>query len=118
MAARRVVTEMANEVGFGTLDRTKIVTAASELARNTVLHGRGGVMQVEMVREGIRAGLRLTFDDTGPGIADLGLAMQDGYSTGKGMGLGLPGARRLCSEFALTTSVGVGTTVTVVRWKP
>ena len=118
VAARRAVSDWAREIGLGTLDRTKIVTAASELARNTVLHGHGGVMQLELVREGARVGLRLTFDDTGPGIVDTELAMQDGYSTGKGMGLGLPGARRLCSEFALTTQVGVGTSVTIVRWKP
>ena len=118
VAARRGVTEWAGEIGFSILDRTKVVTAASELARNTVLHGRGGVMCLEIVRDGSRQGLRLTFEDHGPGIADIDRALEDGYSTGGGMGLGLPGARRLASEFALTSTAGVGTCVTIVRWKP
>jgi serine/threonine-protein kinase RsbT len=116
--ARRGVTEWAREIGLTVLDRTKVVTAASELARNTVLHGGGGVMCLEMVRDGTRQGLRLTFEDQGPGIADIDRALEDGYSTGGGMGLGLPGARRLVNEFELTSTVGVGTCVTVVRWKP
>lgn len=116
-AARRGVTEWAREIGLTVLDRTKVVTAASELARNTVLHGGGGVMCLEIVRDGIRQGLRLTFEDQGPGIADIDRALEDGYSTGGGMGLGLPGARRLVNEFALTSTQGVGTRVTVLRWK-
>lgn len=118
VAARRGVTEWAGEIGLSILDRTKVVTAASELARNTVLHGRGGVMCLEIVRDGSRQGLRLTFEDQGPGIADIDRALEDGYSTAGGMGLGLPGARRLASEFALTSTAGVGTCVTIVRWKP
>jgi serine/threonine-protein kinase RsbT len=117
-AARRGVTEWAREIGLSILDRTKVVTAASELARNTVVYGRGGVMSLEIVRDGSRQGLRLTFEDQGPGIADVDRALEDGYSTGGGMGLGLPGARRLVNEFALTSTEGVGTRVTVVRWKP
>jgi serine/threonine-protein kinase RsbT len=116
-AARRGVTDWAREIGFTVLDRTKVVTAASELARNTVIHGGGGVMSLEIVRDGSRQGLRLTFEDRGPGIADVDRALEDGYSTGGGMGLGLPGARRLVNEFALTSTEGVGTRVTVVRWK-
>jgi serine/threonine-protein kinase RsbT len=117
VAARRGVTDWAQEIGLSTLDRTKVVTAASELARNTVLHGRGGVMCLEIVRDGNRQGLRLTFEDQGPGIADIDRALEDGYSTGGGLGLGLPGARRLSNEFALTSTEGVGTCVTIVRWK-
>ncbi len=116
-AARRGVTAWAREIGLTVLDRTKVVTAASELARNTVLHGGGGVMCLEIVRDGTRQGLRLTFEDQGPGIADIGRALEDGYSTGDGMGLGLPGARRLVNEFALTSTRGVGTRVMVLRWK-
>jgi serine/threonine-protein kinase RsbT len=117
VAARRGVTDWAREIGLTALDRTKVVTAASELARNTVVYGGGGVMSLEMVRDGSRQGLRLTFEDRGPGIADLDRALEDGYSTGGGMGLGLPGARRLMNEFELTSTVGVGTCVTIVRWK-
>jgi serine/threonine-protein kinase RsbT len=117
-AARREVTDWAREIGLTVLDRTKVVTAASELARNTVVYGGGGVMSLEIVRDGRRQGLRLTFEDNGPGIADVDRALEDGYSTGSGMGLGLPGARRLTNEFELTSTVGVGTCVTVVRWKP
>ena len=116
-AARRGVTEWAREIGLTVLDRTKVVTAASELARNTVLHGQGGVMCLEIVRDGIRQGLRLTFEDQGPGIADIDRALEDGYTTGGGLGLGLPGARRLVDEFAVTSTQGVGTRVTIIRWK-
>jgi serine/threonine-protein kinase RsbT len=118
VAARRGVGQWAQRIGFSILDRTKMVTAASELARNTVVYGGGGVMSLEIVRDGSRQGLRLTFQDQGPGIADVDRALEDGYSTGRGMGLGLPGARRLVNEFELTSTVGVGTCVTVVRWKP
>lgn len=118
VAARREVTDWAREIGLSVLDRTKVVTAASELARNTVVYGGGGVMSLEIVRDGSRQGLRLTFEDKGPGIADIDRALEDGYSTAGGMGLGLPGARRLMNEFELTSTVGVGTCVTVVRWKP
>ena len=118
VAARRGVTAWAQEVGFSVLDRTKVVTAASELARNTVVYGRGGVMSLEIVRDGFRDGLRLSFTDKGPGIPDIPLALQDGFSTGGSLGLGLPGARRLVNEFELESTVGVGTCVTIVRWKP
>ena len=118
VTARREVTEWAEEIGLSVVDRTKLITATSELARNTVVHGRGGVMSLEVVRDGSREGLRLTFEDQGPGIADVDRALEDGYSTGGGMGLGLPGARRLVDEFALTSTEGEGTCVTIVRWKP
>jgi serine/threonine-protein kinase RsbT len=117
VAARRGVAEWAREIGLTVLDRTKVVTAASELARNTVVHGGGGVMSLEIVRDAMRQGLRLTFEDQGPGIANIDRALEDGYSTGGGMGLGLPGARRLVNEFALTSIRGVGTRVTILRWK-
>jgi len=118
VAARRAVTQWAGDMGLSILDRTKTVTAASELARNTIVHGRGGTMSMEMVRDGSRSGLRLTFEDQGPGIPDIDRALQDGFSTGGGMGLGLPGARRLMNEFSVRSGTGTGTTVTVVRWKP
>ena len=117
VAARRWVADGAKEVGLSILDRTKVVTAASEIARNTVVYGKGGDMSVEIVRDGVRDGLRLVFEDHGPGIADIDQALEDGFSTGGSMGLGLPGARRLVNEFAVTSTVGVGTRVTIVRWK-
>jgi len=116
--ALRAVTEWAEEIGLTDLDRTKVVTATSELARNTVLHGQGGVMSLQIVRDGIREGLRVTFEDQGPGIADIDRALEDGYSTEGSLGMGLPGARRLVNEFELTSTVGAGTCVTIVRWKP
>ena len=118
VAARRAVGEWAKEIRLSLLDRTKVITAASELARNTVIYGRGGVMALEIVRDGRREGLRLTFSDQGPGIADIDRALEDGYSTGGGMGFGLPGARRLVNEFELVSALGVGTSITVVRWRP
>ncbi len=118
VTARRAVTDWARDLGLSTLDRTKAVTAASELARNTVVYGRGGVMSLEAVRDGSRVGLRLTFADKGPGIPDIDRALQDGFSTGGGMGLGLPGAKRLMNEFAVASTEGVGTTVTITKWKP
>ena len=118
VAARREVSGWAKEIGLSILDRTKVVTAASELARNTVVYGGGGTMYLEVVRDGNRDGLRLTFADHGPGISDINQALQDGFSSGGSMGMGLPGARRLVNDFALTSTVGVGTSVTIVRWKP
>lgn len=118
VAARRAVNEGAKDIRLSVLDRTKVVTAASELARNTIIYGRGGIMSLEIVRDGGREGLRITFEDHGPGIEDIDRALQDGYSTGGGMGLGLPGARRLVNDFALTSTLGVGTSITIVRWRP
>jgi serine/threonine-protein kinase RsbT len=115
--ARLLVKEVAAELGFGLLDLTKMVTAASELARNTLLHGGGGSMRLETLAEKGRDGLRLTFDDQGPGIADIEQAMVNGFSTKRGMGLGLGGSKRLMDEFKLTSQSGSGTSVTVTRWK-
>ena len=115
--ARQLVRTMVKEMGFSLVDQTKMVTAASELARNAVIHGRGGVMKWEKLRNGSKVGLRLTFEDQGPGIADLSLALTDGWTTGSGMGLGLSGSKRLVNEFDLQSEVGKGTTVAVVRWK-
>lgn len=114
---RQAVRRLSLELGFSLVDQTKIVTAASELARNTIQHGGGGQAQLEMVIDGARRGLRLTCLDQGPGIADIPRAMTDGFSTGGGLGLGLSGARRLAHEFTLTSNPGLGTTVTIIRWK-
>jgi serine/threonine-protein kinase RsbT len=117
VAVRQAVRRWAEELRFGLVDQTKLVTAASELARNTVVYGGGGVMQMEMVGDGTRNGLRLTFKDEGPGIPDIELALQDGYTTGQGLGLGLGGAKRLVNEFEIESKPGVGTRVTLTRWK-
>jgi serine/threonine-protein kinase RsbT len=116
--ARQVVRSRAMEVGFSLVEQTKIVTAASELARNTVIYGGGGEMHVVRVQDGPkRTGLRLTFEDKGPGIADIDLALRDGFTTGNGLGLGLNGARKLSHEFAIQSKPGEGTRVTITRWK-
>ena len=117
IVARQMVREWAVSMGFSLVDQTKIVTAASELARNTVVHGGGGCMKIEVLNDGPRRGLRLTFEDQGPGIADPELALRDGYTTSNGLGLGLGGARRLSSEFDLDSQPGAGTRVTITRWK-
>jgi serine/threonine-protein kinase RsbT len=117
VVVRQAVRQRAVELGFSLVDQTKIVTAASELARNTLLHGGGGRAVLEVVSDGIRRGLRLVFEDKGPGIADIQLAMKDGYSTGGGLGLGLSGAKRLSNEFAISSTPGGGTTVVITRWK-
>jgi serine/threonine-protein kinase RsbT len=114
---RQEVRKRAVEVGLSLVDQTKIVTAASELARNTLDYGGGGTAQVEIVADGGRSGLRLTFQDKGPGIADLQLALTDGYTTGSGLGLGLGGARRLSNEFHIESKPGLGTKVIIARWK-
>jgi serine/threonine-protein kinase RsbT len=114
---RQAVRKWSAELGFSLVDQTKIVTAASELARNMLVHGGGGKVLLEALAEGSRKGLRLTFEDQGPGIADIELAMKDGYTTGGGLGLGLGGSRRLMSEFEIVSRVGEGTRVTVTRWK-
>jgi serine/threonine-protein kinase RsbT len=114
---RQVMREWAVQAGFSLVDQTKIVTAASELARNTVEHGGGGVARVELLADGGRRGLRLTCEDNGPGIADISLALKDGYTTRNGLGLGLPGARRLVNDFAIDSRPGEGTRVAITRWK-
>ena len=115
--ARQQVRAWAVEQGFGLVDQTKIVTAASELARNTLIHGGGGSMVMEALNDGPRKGLRLTFEDRGPGIANLELAMKDGYTTGSGLGLGLSGAKRLSNDFEISSKVGEGTRISITRWK-
>jgi serine/threonine-protein kinase RsbT len=117
VVVRQAVRQRAVEIGFSLVDQTKIVTAASELARNTILHGGGGRASIEVVSNGTRRGLRLTFEDEGAGIADLALAMKDGFSTVGGLGLGLSGARRLSSEFNIESAPGKGTRVEIARWK-
>ena len=117
VSARQLVRTWCLDVGFSLVDQTKMVTAASELARNTVDYGGGGTMQLEQLNEGARNGLRLTFEDSGPGISDIERALQDGYTSGTGLGLGLGGARRLVNEFDITSRVGEGTRVVITRWK-
>jgi serine/threonine-protein kinase RsbT len=115
--ARQTVRKWAIELGFSLVDQTKIVTAASELARNTLDYGGGGTLRLEAIEEGHRRGLRLVFEDKGPGISDLALALKDGYTTGGGLGLGLGGAKRLSNEFELVSRPGEGTRVAITRWK-
>jgi serine/threonine-protein kinase RsbT len=117
VVVRQVVRSWAIELRFNLIEQTKIVTAASELARNTIDHGGGGTVRLQSVRDGGRTGLRLTFEDKGPGIADLNLALKDGYTTGGGLGLGLSGAKRLSNEFNIESRPGEGTRVTITRWK-
>jgi len=114
---RQLVREHAIAQGFSLVDQTKIVTAASELARNILNYAGKGQLEIEPVANGARKGLRLVFSDKGPGIADIELAMKDGYTTGGGMGLGLGGSRRLASEFSIESKVGEGTRVSLTRWK-
>jgi serine/threonine-protein kinase RsbT len=114
---RHAVRQRAVEVGFSLVDQTKLVTAASELARNTLQHGGGGTLRLEPVLNGTRRGVRLTFDDQGPGIADIEQAMRDGFTTAGGLGLGLSGARRLSNEFTIESTPGQGTRVVIARWK-
>jgi serine/threonine-protein kinase RsbT len=116
VAVRRCVRESAAKLGFSLVDQTKVVTAASELARNTLIHGRGGRMEFSILN-GPRTGIRLVFEDQGPGIPDVDLALRDGFTTGTGLGLGLGGAKRLVNEFEVRSRAGEGTKVTVVRWK-
>ena len=114
---RQFVREQSVAAGFGLVDQTKLVTAASELARNTIIYGGGGEVTVQPLIEGVRKGLRLTFSDQGPGIADVEQALKDGFTSGHGLGLGLGGARRLSNEFKIDTRPGAGTRVTIARWK-
>ncbi|WP_217251594.1 anti-sigma regulatory factor [Streptomyces sp. AC602_WCS936] len=113
---RQHVRQAAAQLGFGLVDQTKLVTAASELARNTLVYGGGGTMETEPVTEGGAQGLRLTFSDEGPGIADLEQALSDGFTSGGGLGMGLGGARRLVHDFAIESDPGAGTTVRVTSW--
>jgi len=114
---RQAVRAWAVELRFSLVDQTKIVTAASELARNTVIYGGGGTVELERLESGGRRGLRLTFEDHGPGIADVEQAMKDGYTSGSGLGLGLGGARRLSNEFEIRSKPGEGTVVRIARWR-
>jgi len=114
---RQLTRALALEVGLSLVDQTKIVTASSELARNTLDYGGGGEVTAEIVEQGGRRGVRLTFDDKGPGIADIEQALKDGFSSGKGMGLGLGGAKRLSNKFSIVSVPGTGTKITIARWK-
>lgn len=114
--ARQLARKLAQECGMRLIDLTKMVTAVSELARNTMVYGGGGDMDWQIVEEGVRNGLRITFRDEGPGITDLKLAMTDGWTSGNGLGLGLTGAKRLVDEFELDTAPGAGTRITITRW--
>lgn len=114
---RNRLKEMATKIGMGIVNQTMLITAASELVRNMLKYGNGGKVQIEIVSHDKKTGVRLAFEDKGPGIKDVDQAMQDGYSTGKSLGLGLPGARRLVSEFEIKSIVGKGTTVTIIKWK-
>jgi serine/threonine-protein kinase RsbT len=115
--ARQNVRRMTQQIGFSLVDQTKMVTAASELARNALIYGGGGTLKWEILSDGVKRGLRLAFEDKGPGIANLDLAMTDGWTSGTGLGLGLTGTRRLVNEFDIQSTVGVGTRVTIARWK-
>ena len=114
---RHVVRQYAIDLRFSLVDQTKVVTAASELARNTLDHGGGGTVVIDVIAANGRQGLRLVFEDKGPGIADIKLALKEGYTTGGGLGLGLPGAKKLSNEFDVVSTVGEGTRITMVRWK-
>jgi serine/threonine-protein kinase RsbT len=117
VTVRQAVRALAVEIGLSLVDQTKIVTAASELGRNTFVYGGGGIARLEIIRDTARRGVRLTFEDQGPGIPDIERAMRDGYTSGGGLGLGLGGAKRLSSEFAIESAAGGGTRVTITRWK-
>jgi len=114
---RQIVRSRAVDAGFSLVDQTKVVTAASEIARNTIDYGGGGEARIELVRLNARRGIRMVFSDQGPGIEDINRALTDGYTTGNGLGLGLSGAKRLSSEFEIDTAPGKGTTITMTRWK-
>ncbi|QGZ65860.1 anti-sigma regulatory factor [Paraburkholderia acidisoli] len=114
---RQVVRDAAIAQGFSLIEQTKFVTAASEIARNTLQYGGGGDARLDVLTNGVRVGLRLTFMDQGPGIADIPRALTDGFTSGGGLGLGLGGSRRLCDEFAIDSAPGSGTTVTITKWK-
>jgi len=117
VAVRQLVREWSVYAGFSLVDQTKIVTAASELARNTLTHGGGGSMRLEALNDGNRRGIRVVFQDEGPGIPDITQALRDGFSTGGGLGLGLGGAKRLCHDFEIDSAAGRGTRVSITRWR-
>jgi serine/threonine-protein kinase RsbT len=117
VAVRQATRALAERVGFSLVDQTKLVTAASELARNTITYGGGGSVRLEVVQNGVRRGVRLSFEDQGPGIQDVTLALKDGYTTGQGLGLGLGGARRLVNDFTIESAPGSGTRVVIARWR-
>jgi len=117
VASRQKVRALTQQLKFSLVDQTKMITAASELSRNTLVHGGGGAMRWETLDDGMRRGLRLHFEDEGPGIPDLRLALTDGWTSGGGMGLGLPGSKRLVHEFDLRSEPGRGTHVSITRWK-
>ena len=114
---RQVVRKAAISCGFNLVDQTKIVTAASELARNTVVYGGGGLLQMEILNTSGRCGVKLVFEDKGPGIPDIEMALRDGYTSGGGLGMGLGGARRLSNEFEIQSKVGQGTRIAITKWK-
>ena len=114
---RQTVRKIAIDTGFNLVDQTKIITAASELARNTVIYGGGGVLKIEVLTNGNKNGVKLIFEDEGPGIADVELALKDGYTSGQGLGMGLGGARRLSNEFEIESKPGKGTRVAITKWK-
>jgi serine/threonine-protein kinase RsbT len=115
--SRQTVRKLTQQLSFSLVDQTKMITAASELSRNTVVYGGGGEMRWVIVEQGARIGLTLAFEDKGPGIPDVELAMRDGWTSGKGLGVGLSGSKRLVNEFEIRTAVGEGTCVTITRWK-
>jgi serine/threonine-protein kinase RsbT len=117
VASRQKVRTLTQQLKFSLVDQTKMITAASELSRNTLVHGGGGSMRWEILDDGVRRGLRLHFEDQGPGIKDVKLAMTDGWTSGGGMGLGLPGSKRLVHEFEIQSLPGAGTRVSITRWK-
>src|SRR5687768_3424449 len=114
---RNRVREFAVKIGMSLINQTKLITAASELVRNMLKYANGGVILIEVISQGRDSGVRLTFKDEGPGIKDISLAMKDGYTTGKSLGIGLPGAKRLVSEFDIKSQEGLGTTVSIIKWK-
>jgi len=117
LIARQKVRQWSTELRFSLVDQTKLVTAASELARNALEHGKGGTMFMESIANGTKSGLRLVFEDHGPGIPDIAQALKDGYTTGSGLGLGLGGSKRLVNEFSIESDVGKGTKIVVIRWR-
>jgi serine/threonine-protein kinase RsbT len=117
VAVRQRTRAWSTECKFSLVDQTKMVTAASELARNTLIYGGGGAVRLDLLMDGVRRGVRLTFDDQGPGIADIEQALKDGFTSGSGLGLGLGGARRLVNDFDIRSEPGKGTTVVITRWK-